>query len=930
MTTPSDSATESCSTIPARDAGRDAVRWLLPAGSLVGRYVVVERIGSGGMGSVYLAYDAHLARRVAIKVLRTDADGPEGRARLVREAQAMARLAHPNVVAVYDAGTFEERVFLAMEYVEGTTLSAALREPRPWRDALAWLKAAGRGLAAAHAAGIVHRDFKPANVLLGKDGRVAVADFGIARAHAGEASASPLASVPPPAVSANGEADAVSDVLGSLGDPLTETGALVGTVGYMSPERAFEHCDDARSDQFSFCVTLYRALYGRAPFPYVDLPSYLQALVGPPLPPPAGTPVPRWIHAVLERGLSHEPAERFASMNDLLDALDRDPGRRRRAWLAALGGATLVGAFAVGTVAHRHTLAAECRAGEGLMATTWNAETRAQVGNAIAATGVILAPDFAERTKRLLDEYARDWEHAYQSASEATLLRGEESAPTMRQRLACLDAQREEMGALVGLLSRADATIANHALTAVYGLRTPRACLERMRALPAPLAPEAPPQRVAALRRTVAETAALGMASKCDDALAMAARALPEARALPHPRSEADLDLIIAQCTRETQGAAPAREGYERLLAAAEAAGDDTLAALAASRIAFELGNNLTDLRAAERWLALAKGIRAREAQDERADAEILEVELALVSSEGHPDRSLPLRDRLIALLERLYGASHPRVAAAINNRACDLEAEGRPDLAVAEFRRAIAMQEALFSPNVPGLSIDYNNVGSALTELGRFPEAREALVHALALAAPLGENSPENVLPLASLAVLSDREGNAEATQRAAERGIAIVDANRGDEARYLPCLLVERGRALLARGAADGARRSCDRALRVQEEKEIIGPDKIYQDDALACLGGAELALGRVDAALSHLERSVSLTDREVPADLARARFTLARALTAAKRTPERARTLAESARKDLRAAPGAGRDAEEVERWIEEVGSVADQRR
>src|SRR5580704_17289241 len=154
----------------------------LSTGAQVGRYVIVDRLGAGGMGTVYVAYDAQLARRVAIKVLRPDRKEEDSHARMLREAQAMARLTHPNVLAVHDVGAYGDDVFIAMEYVEGRTLKAWMREPHTWREALAILKAAGRGLAAAHAAGLVHRDFKPENVLLGNDGRVVVADFGIARA----------------------------------------------------------------------------------------------------------------------------------------------------------------------------------------------------------------------------------------------------------------------------------------------------------------------------------------------------------------------------------------------------------------------------------------------------------------------------------------------------------------------------------------------------------------------------------------------------------------------------------------------------------------------------------------------------------------------------------------------------------------------------
>ncbi len=286
----------------------------LPRGSAVGRYVVLEFIGSGGMGMVYAAYDPELDRKVALKLLRPDRAGAEGEAalRLQREAQAIARLSDPHVVAVYDAGTFGDQVFVAMEFVEGRTLRQWLADgKRGWPEVLEVFVAAGHGLAAAHAAGLVHRDFKPDNVLLGTDGRVKVADFGLARP-AGEVGGEVL-----PSSSGSGSG-------GLLASPLTEWGAVMGTPAYMAPEQRRGAAADARSDQFSFCVALWEALYGQKPFAGQELRE-----------PPEGSGVPARLGPVLRRGLSASPEERFPGMKDLLDDLQHDPAVFRRRWLVA-------------------------------------------------------------------------------------------------------------------------------------------------------------------------------------------------------------------------------------------------------------------------------------------------------------------------------------------------------------------------------------------------------------------------------------------------------------------------------------------------------------------------------------------------------------------------------------------------------------------
>ncbi|EDM77015.1 serine/threonine protein kinase with WD40 repeats [Plesiocystis pacifica SIR-1] len=295
----------------------------------VGRFSIVRKLGSGGMGVVYMAYDEQLDRRVAVKLLRTAGTDTTGRARMQREAQAMARLSHPHVVTVYEVDAHEGQLFVAMEYVEGQDLRAWLEAAeRGWGEVLAVFRQAGQGLAAAHDAGLAHRDFKPDNVLVGRDGRARVADFGLAHALEGEAGgAQPSA-----------PADASSSALELA---LTRTGALVGTPAYMAPEQYAGQRGDARSDQFAFCVALWEGLAGQRPFSGRSLAELSEAIVGGELeavPERAREQVPEWVFAALRRGLAVDPGARWPSMAALLEVLANDPqARRRRRWSWAVG-----------------------------------------------------------------------------------------------------------------------------------------------------------------------------------------------------------------------------------------------------------------------------------------------------------------------------------------------------------------------------------------------------------------------------------------------------------------------------------------------------------------------------------------------------------------------------------------------------------------
>jgi len=329
--------------IPGDQETFDTGAAVLSEGDSVGRYVVRSRLGMGGMGVVYLADDPALHREVAIKLIRSGGSGspstPRSRERLMREAQAMAQLSHPNVIAVYDVGAFGDQVFVVMEYLKGSTLTRWLRErQRPWREVLNMFVQAGRGLTAAHHAGFLHRDFKPDNVLVGPDGRPRVLDFGLARALRTGVDDRPPNDGQTPMTGASRPVP--------FGMTSTEPDNLMGTPAYMAPEQLIGLGADQRTDQYSFCVALYEGLYGELPFKGRTVEELFRE-TSREKPPQVAIPVrvPSRLRWAVLRGLRPERADRFPSMDALLDELSRLASRAGRrvaavavlALLAAIG-----------------------------------------------------------------------------------------------------------------------------------------------------------------------------------------------------------------------------------------------------------------------------------------------------------------------------------------------------------------------------------------------------------------------------------------------------------------------------------------------------------------------------------------------------------------------------------------------------------------
>ncbi len=669
----------------------------------IGRYLVLEQIGRGGMGYVYAAYDDMLDRKVAVKVLRDD-DLPEEeeRARFLREAQALARLSHPNVVAVHEVGSSGDELFIAMEFVRGQSLDEWLAASPPWSAVLEAFVQAGRGLAAAHQADLVHRDFKPGNVMRADDGAIKVLDFGLA------------------CVAATGSME-MPDV--SCSGSLTMPGTVMGTPPYMAPEQHRGELADWRADQYGYCVTLWEGLAGARPFDAQEFMGLVTSkLEGPPPWPSDAPPIPRRIVDALRRGLAPEADDRWPSMEALLGALAWDPRRRRTYWLQGLTGAavlTLGGATAY--LGSREPTVAPCTdAGDGLVG-AWDSQRRAEVLAAVLGVEQPYATAVWERTERQLDLYAEDWAAMHQQACEATAVRGEQSPHMLDLRMRCLGRASVDLRTTVDTLADADDAVVRRAHELVAGLPPLSRCADAV-ALEAEVEPPLPrdAEAVEAIRLDLSRSESLQRAGRYD-----AARTAVEA-------AKAAMDGVEYQPVRAR---VLLREGtvLEQLgeYDAAESALD------AALRLAAEWRQHEVMARATSGLLyvvgyhqrrpeGLRYGSLAEGLSRGRPDLEALARNnraLAL-GTQGEHERAEAEHRRALELYAKVYEPEHPRIAGARNNLAIALALQGKLPEAEAEFRAAVELRTRALGPEHPQTIVSRSNLANMFAQRGNLADA--------------------------------------------------------------------------------------------------------------------------------------------------------------------------------------------------------------
>ncbi|MBX3192814.1 MAG: protein kinase [Labilithrix sp.] len=717
----------------------------------IGRYVLRRVLGKGGMGVVYEAVDPDLHRVVALKVLRTDLGARQKR--LLGEAEAMAKLAHPNVVSIYDVGRSDERVFIVMALVEGPSLRHWLASEERSLDATldAFLQAAD-GLRAAHDAGLVHRDFKPENVFVAKGGRVLVGDFGLA-AQGGDAVA--------------GE----------------------GSLAYMAPEQRSGDKIDARADQWSFCVSLREATDGRAP---------------------------RWLAKVIARGTKTDPADRFASMSELVAAIAS--GRRRARLRTPIAIAAGVSMLATGALLHPRDSRdlPLCKSGDARIAAVWNDDASRRIEAAFRATKSSLAEGAWRKASPALAAYAGGWRGALRRTCEAPPAKDEAAARVVDRKMSCLSDRVETLRAVASSLERADAPMLEQ-VPAMLALLPPVGACDDVRELAAQPAPPSIEKRapVDAAKRKLADASASLAAGRYDEGLARANEAFEGASAAGYLPVLAEAYLGVGTAHGRLGHAKESEQALEHAVSSASAGHAPAIAVRAWIQLMHFVGFEGKRYEDGHRYAEYAKAslesmpgaddlaierlawLRAM-LLDQKRFTEALVVsreELALVDrrfgSEHHraavandglagvlagqckPRDAIAPQEKCCAIFEREYGAPHPQVALCLGNLAALWANLGEHDRAIAIKARALSMfQEVTGHPN--HVAMAHRNMARSLLELDRLADAKREIDAASALSKR--DSDELSVLLLAG--DLQRREGRLKESSASLEQAVLRTKA--------------------------------------------------------------------------------------------------------------------------------------------------------
>jgi eukaryotic-like serine/threonine-protein kinase len=844
--------------IPGTLAPPRATTAELVAGTRIDRYELRAPLGAGAMGVVWEAFDPELDRSIAIKLVPVaDASG-RARAQVMREAQALARLSHPGVVPVLASGVHGDRVWVVMERIDGTTARAWLRSQRAWREVVEVYLAAARALAAAHAAGVVHRDFKPDNVMVAPPGapedmRIRVIDFGLARLAMQAELVSSLDSTP------RAELER------------TAAGVVIGTPAYMPPEQLLDAAVDARADQFALAVSLWEGLFGERPFAGASLASLVEAVEQRRVRVPSRRrKVPAALRRVLVRALSPRPEQRFADMDALVAAIERS-SRTRRRWLAlAAVGIAGVAMFSLRPHAERCTPPA---------APQWDEARRAQI---VARLG----DEPVAAVLRTIDARVDDWHDTWTRVCETGL---EERAA-----FACLEVRRLELDAAIDVLRDADETVRARAAEVTARLPASMPCASSEPRL-ATLDPEALIEETAQLRAQLVRARALGDGGSYEEAIAIARDVLRRADELQHTslRIEAKWRLgALLVLGGNHNEAVPL---LEAAFFDAREIGHDEVAAGAALDLVEVLGSRLGRVDEARVWLDHAAAALERWGSEE-GRLELLRRRGRLAQRTGDCLGALGFHMQALAAIAALADPDDFRIARSIDDLGTVHWCLGRPELAVAYYRDALARRERIYGGDNAAIAYSLNNIGMVLAQLGEqeaaidhhewaleilarthagnhpmlggahnnlgvvwagigeHAEAAREFAEAIAVFETLGPAHPEVAMSLRNFAMAITEMGDPWSATVPLERALAI-DEHVGDPTRTRASMAAL-GQVLAKAGAIPRGASLLDQALREGKPLDGYGPRELAL--AWIALGRARIDLKQLDAAEDALAKA------------------------------------------------------------------------
>lgn len=872
----------------AREVARRGLFGIESQTRSISRFTLRRKVGSGGMGDVYAAHDPELDRTVAVKLITDGALQPGGAnaSSYVEEARAMAKVSHPNVVAVYEAGVVDATesdaavVYVAMEFVDGQTLRTWVGvKPRRWPQIVAAYVQAGRGLAAVHAAGLVHRDFKPDNVLIGgEDERVKVTDFGLARMVQDEAT-----------IRTEGGGSGV-------GRAPYRTQSRAGTLKYMAPEQLAEGITDAASDQFSFCVALCEAVYGKRPYQGASALELAAAFINP-APELPRTPLPRRIRAALRRGLSVEPSERWPSMDALLAVLTP----RRRRWTSAAGVAVGIVGLSWGAWVTANA-DARCEASSLVFAQTWDEAARARLQATFDGTEVAYASETARVVSHALDDYGDAWAVEHEAACRATRIDATQSEARLDLRIRCLERRRSEVEALLAALAKPSALSVENAPTAVEHLLAPARCQADayLGANAQPPADDAQAAEIDSLRSRLDRLEIAWVLGEEETVRVEALEVLAAARRVDSPPLLADALVFAGKLSVGVGEYTDAKKLLEEAYSTGRAADNPTAATAAAIRLVMGGASGAASEQADEAWLRIARAeIDAHGLVD--FESELFHAEAAMRTRSGDYRSAIEAELAGIAAMKKKCEQETCALLASLyRGLAYDYDQIGSLDDGLGYAKLAVDTATSSYPAGHPAIALAQLGYGRSLGAQDRYSEAIEPLEEAHRIHRQnLAEGSPNRATTAAILGFSYAQIGRSEEGIRLLEQAVsearvfgdalhiaAILnqiaqvynDAGRIAEARtaWRDAVTVLRdgfpdghpGIGVFLAGIARslGKEGKHDEALPLFQEafaaREASGPPTPNDAPLHVTFAASLEALNRTDDALAHAQRAAALT--------------------------------------------------------------------